>query len=578
MIALIAATASGQRLASHLADSLSDAELVSGRPSDVLAGAFERFDQIVLFLAAGAAVRLISPLLSDKRTDPGVVCVDDCGRYAIPLAGGHSASANQLARTVAGALGGEPVVTTATDSHGLPALDRLGADIGFKVDATSDLAAVTRALLDGKRVEFQSDRRWPIEPLPANVAATPRAECGPCLVVTDRACSPPQPYILYRPASLVVGIGASTGVSSQEIQALTEEALAEAGLSPQSLACAATLDTKLTEPGLVEAAESLGLQLRGFAASALDAVEVPNPSAPVRAAVGTKSVAEAAALCAAASPAPGELCVTKRKSQMATVAVARRNPRGKLWLISLGPGTDDLLPPLARTALQASSCVVGLTRYVESVRHLLRPNTQVESYAIGEEVERARRAVERAVCGESVAIVSSGDVGIYGMAAPTLDNQSLSQVDVCVIPGISAANAASAVVGSPLGHDHCAISLSDRLTDWNTIARRVEAAAEADFVISFYNPRSKQRSWQLPEALSIISRHRPADTPVAVVSDAYRPLQQIKLTRLTDVEVCDVSMTTTVIVGNSQTRLASGRMVTPRGYRQTDLAAKAAGL
>jgi cobalt-precorrin 5A hydrolase / precorrin-3B C17-methyltransferase len=576
VIALIATTASGHRLAAQLADNLREARLLPGRPSDVLPEAFSHFDQIVLFLATGAAVRLISPLLSDKRTDPGVVCVDDAGRHAVSLVGGHTASANQLARTVADILGAEPVITTATDSHNLPALEQLGTDIGFTVDSESDVAAVTKALLDGERLEFQSDRTWPIEALPSNVVPASSAQHGPCLVVSDRVCAPPQPYILYRPPSLIVGVGASSGASSTEIMALIESALAEAGLCRQSVVRVTTLDCKLAEPGLVQAAESLGLELSGFTAHLLDAVAVPNPSATVREAVGTKSVAEAAALCGAASPAPGELVVTKRKSQMATVAIARRHPRGKLWLVSLGPGTDELLPPLARTALRAAGTVVGLKRYVDSITHLLRPNTKIEAYAIGEEVERASNAIERAGRGESVALVSSGDIGIYGMGPPTLDSEALSQIDVVVVPGISAANAASAAVGCPLGHDHCAISLSDRLTDWATIERRIEAAAEADFVISFYNPRSQQRRWQLPKALSILSQYRPLHTPVAVVTDVYRPSQKVKVTHLADLQAEDVSMTSTVIVGNSQTRLSGGRMVTPRGYRQSDRKAQVA--
>jgi cobalt-precorrin 5A hydrolase/precorrin-3B C17-methyltransferase len=251
---------------------------------------------------------------------------------------------------------------------------------------------------------------------------------------------------------------------------------------------------------------------------------------------------------------------------MATAAVARIPVRGRLALVSLGPGDDALLPPLAREALARAEVVVGYGPYVESIRHLLRPGARSESYALGEEVDRCRAAVAQAAAGASVALVSSGDVGIYAMASPALEDGGLEHVDVTVVPGVTAANAAAALSGSPLGHDHCAISLSDLLTPWEAIRARIAAAAAADFVVSFYNPRSRARDWQLDEARAILLEHRPADTPVALVSDAYRPGQRVVIDTLADFDTAAVTMTTLVIVGSSQTRIVEGRMVTPRGY------------
>jgi cobalt-precorrin 5A hydrolase/precorrin-3B C17-methyltransferase len=287
---------------------------------------------------------------------------------------------------------------------------------------------------------------------------------------------------------------------------------------------------------------------------------VPNPSPVVKNAVRTPSVAEASVLASGA-----KLIVEKRKSGMATVAVGRLPVRGRLFMVGLGPGDDALIPPLAREALAASELVVGLEQYVERIRHLLRSGTRLSVPPLGSEVERAKEALAEARSGGSVALVSSGDAGVYAMASPALELAG-EDVDVVIVPGITAAQAAASLLGSPLGHDHCSISLSDLLTPWVVIRERVRAAAEADFVLSLYNPRSKGRDWQLGKAREILLDHRSPDTPVGVVRDAYRAGQRVALTDLGSLRPEDVDMLTVVIVGSSQTEVRAGRMVTPRGY------------
>jgi cobalt-precorrin 5A hydrolase / cobalt-factor III methyltransferase / precorrin-3B C17-methyltransferase len=250
---------------------------------------------------------------------------------------------------------------------------------------------------------------------------------------------------------------------------------------------------------------------------------------------------------------------------MATVAVGRLPVRGRLALVSLGPGDDALLPPLAREALAASELVVGLDQYVDRVRHLLRPGTRVLTPPLGNEMRRAELALEEALSGGSAALVSSGDVGVYAMASPVLELAG-EDVDVLVVPGVTAAQAAASLLGSPLGHDHCSISLSDLLTPWEIIERRVEAAALGDFAVSLYNPRSKGRDWQLGKVREILLGHRPPDTPVGIVKNAYRQTQEVVLTDLASLRPESVDMLTIVVVGSSQTRIVAGRMVTPRGY------------
>jgi cobalt-precorrin 5A hydrolase / precorrin-3B C17-methyltransferase len=260
-----------------------------------------------------------------------------------------------------------------------------------------------------------------------------------------------------------------------------------------------------------------------------------------------------------------ELVLEKRKSANVTVAIGRTPVRGRLALVSLGPGDDSLIPPLARDALASSELVVGLDQYVDRVRHLLRPGTRVLTQPLGNEMERAELALAEARAGGSAALVSSGDVGVYAMASPVLELAG-EDVDVVVVPGVTAAQAAASLLGSPLGHDHCSVSLSNLMTPWESIQNRVRAAGEGDFAISLYNPRSKGRDWQLGKVREILLEHRPPDTPVGIVKDAYRPTQEVVLTDLASLRPEDVDMLTIVLVGSSQTRVVAGRIVTPRGY------------
>ena len=251
-----------------------------------------------------------------------------------------------------------------------------------------------------------------------------------------------------------------------------------------------------------------------------------------------------------------------------------KNSCGKLYLVGLGPGTPDLLAPGAAAALEDADVVVGFRGYMEQIAHLTA-GKELVSMELGKELERASRAIKIASAGKVVAVVSSGDAGVYGMAGPifqvlTDGNWNGSQPEVITIPGVSALQSAASLLGSPLMQDFCAISLSDLLTPWNTIQRRLEAAATGDFVVALYNPRSQRRDWQLLEARKILLAHRPESTPVGLVREAYREAQKVTLTNLVQLEnrSAEVDMFTTVIIGNSTSYVLNGRMVTPRGYEE----------
>ncbi|MET7752726.1 precorrin-3B C(17)-methyltransferase [Micromonospora sp. NPDC005367] len=577
-IGLVAATAAGRRHADVLARAWPQAHLVPGASvADALRTAWAECDAVVAFLATGAVVRILAPLLGDKRADPAVVVVDEAARHAVALLGGH-AGGNALAVRVAALLDAEPVVTTAKDAVGLPGLDTLGWPVEGAV------AVVARAILDGEPVRLIADAAWPLPALPENVRPDPddhadadasaaadggRGAEGAAyrLLVTDRVVPLDGRTAVLRPPSLVAGVGASRGAPAAEVADLLRRVLADAGLSPASLRCLASADVKADEAGIVATAQTLGVPLVTRPAAQLAAVDVPHPSEVVRAAVGTPSVAEAAALLGTTGrPADADLLVPKTASAMATVAVARHAPRGRLALVGLGPGAPDLRTPRAVAELRRAAVVVGLDQYLDQVRDVLRPGTRVLASGLGAEQARARAAVSEAAAGRAVALLGSGDAGVYAMASPALEYAD-ERIDVVGVPGVTAGLAAGALLGAPLGHDHAYLSLSDLHTPWEVIERRLTAAAEGDFVVLLYNPRSRARDWQLGAALKILGRHRPPSTPVGVVRNASRPGEWVQLATLADLDVTVVDMYGVVVVGNSDTRVVAGRMVTPRGYR-----------
>ena len=251
-------------------------------------------------------------------------------------------------------------------------------------------------------------------------------------------------------------------------------------------------------------------------------------------------------------------------------------------MVGLGPGGPEHVSPQAADSIVRCDTVVGFRGYIEQAGNLLQ-GKDVVSMELGEELERAAKAIDLAEAGHAVAVVSSGDPGIYGMSGPVFQvltdrNWDGEHPQVESLPGISAMQAAAALLGSPLMQDFCAISLSDLMTPWETIRLRLESAAKGDFVIALYNPRSQRRRWQILEARRILMEHRSGVTPVGIVGDAYRSKQRVTITDLDNLEArCpEIDMVTTVVIGNSTTYLHQGRMITPRGY-ETRKDARASG-
>lgn len=246
--------------------------------------------------------------------------------------------------------------------------------------------------------------------------------------------------------------------------------------------------------------------------------------------------------------------------------------KGALFLVGFGPGSGDHLTFRAKKAIEGADVVVGYETYVELVMPLLK-DKEIVSTGMTEEIDRATTAVEKAFAGKKVAVVSSGDVGIYGMAGlvfEVLKNKgwnSQTGIPVEVIPGITALSAVASLVGAPLTHDFASISLSDLLTPWEVIEKRVHAAGQGDFVIALYNPQSKRRNWQLPKTREILLQYREPSTPVAIVKGAYRESQRVVVTDLEHMCEHEVGMLTTILIGNTNSYHFDKFIVTPRGYK-----------
>ncbi len=557
-----------------------------GRDASVwLAARWPGVRAVVAVGAAGIVTRLVAPLLSDKHHDPAVLVIDSAGRFVVPLLGGHGAGGEQLGRQIAGLLGGQLVLTGSSGSRGRLALDAFGSEWGWR-RGSGDWNALMAAAA-------------------ADTPLTVRQECGlddwreleaaPPLRHTeqegDLVIGPRQgPGCRWHPPCLWLGLGCERDTSPSLVERLVEQSLRSHGLAAAAVAGLASLTLKSDETALLELARRRGWPVRFFPAALLAEVSVPHPSARVEREVGTASVAEAAAILAATAAdgmdargqasAPLLLPKTVERPRgdehgaaTLAVALARRQwapQRGALHLVGSGPGRLDLLTLDARRTLAEATVWVGYGPYLDLLEPLRHPGQLRREGRLTEERDRCAEALALARAGVKVALISSGDSGIYGMAGLALELwlelEATERPLFEVHPGVSAVQLAAARVGAPLMHDFCTISLSDRLTPWPVIERRLRAAAAGDFVVALYNPRSQGRHWQLERARQILLEERQPHTPVVVARQLGREGEQVGLHSLATLPVDSVDMLTLVVIGNSSSSRRDGRMVTPRGY------------
>ena len=531
---------------------------------------------IVGVCASGILIRGVAPLLADKRAEPPVISVSDDGAIVVPLLGGHR-GANRLAREISDALGGVAAVTTAGDVAMGVALDE--PPVGYALANPEDAKGAMAAMLGGAGVQVQGENIFGIESTGSGVE----------LIVTEAPAEGSETALVYHPQRFVLGLGCARNADPVEMWEQVKVVLAEAGVAAGAVAAVASIDLKGDEPAMIETAKRLGVPLRLFSAEELEAetARLENPSEVVFAEVGCHGVSEGAALAMIGSD--GTLRVAKRKTANVTVALGeavaplielKGRSRGTLSIVGIGPGQASWRTPEVSRLVADAEELVGYGLYID----LLGPlaiGKQRSDFPLGGEEARCRYALEQAGQGKNVALVCSGDAGIYAMGALVFElmdrgademgvSDAARRVDVVCSPGVSALQGAAARAGAPLGHDFCAISLSDLLTPRDDILRRLKAAAEGDFVIAFYNPVSKTRRTLLAEARDILLQHRPADTPVMLASSLGRPEEHVRYRGLHALEVDEVDMLTVVLVGSSNSKLAQlgegPRMYTPRGY------------
>jgi cobalt-precorrin 5A hydrolase/precorrin-3B C17-methyltransferase len=440
--------------------------------------------------------------------------------------------------------------------------------------------------LGGEEVRLQgrylNAAKWLME---SNLPLDDDGECVLSISEVEREYLPLE--LMFHPKRHVIGIGCERDTSTDEVIELVENTLSDHAIPKSCVAGIASIDLKADEAAIHAVASKLNVPVRYFPAAVLEE-ETPrlvNPSDVVFAEVGCHGVSEGAALASVGNE--GELIVPKVKSKRATVAIARAQEivdmsevgrsQGRLFVVGIGPGQEAWRSPEVTRMVQEASELVGYSLYLDIIDPISQGKTR-HDFDLGKEEDRVRHSMELAGEGKDVALVCSGDAGIYAMATLVFElladgglSDAASRIAIEVSPGISALQAAAARAGAPLGHDFCTISLSDLLTPWDAIKMRVKAAAEGDFVIAFYNPVSKRRRTQLEYAKGVLLDHRPESTPVILATNLGREGEQVRIVPLAELDINDVDMLTVVIVGSSETTTVDtgdGKtwVYTPRGY------------
>jgi cobalt-precorrin 5A hydrolase/precorrin-3B C17-methyltransferase len=542
---------------------------------------FQSGQMIVGVMASGALIRLVAQHIENKHTDATVIAVADDGSCVVPLLGGHHGG-NQVARVIADQLGGTAAITTAGDVRFGVALDE--PPKGWVLINPEDAKSAMALLLAGATAVVQGDLADEADWLRAGdllLGTNGRVK----LTATSHAVASSENELVFMKRNLVVGVGCERSTDAQELIDLVSNTLEEHGLEPKSVSMVTSIDVKADETAVHALANHLGCDARFFDAATLEKEKprLQNPSEVVFAEVGCHGVSEGAAL--AASGKSGSLIVPKQKSNRATVAIARSDElqvnvgraRGHLCVVGIGPGGEGWRSPEVTSLVSASTDLVGYSLYLDLLGGLTDGKTR-HDFDLGKEEDRVRHAMELAGQGKDVALVCSGDAGIYAMATLVYElladgglSDAAQRISIQVSPGISALQGAAARAGAPLGHDFCTISLSDLLTPWPSIQMRVKAAAEGDFVVAFYNPVSRKRRTQLAYARDVLLEHRPSETPVILATNLGREGELVRMVALGELNIDDVDMLTVVVVGSSDTRTVTtgdGKtwVYTPRGY------------
>ncbi|MCU0090766.1 precorrin-3B C(17)-methyltransferase [Pseudomonas koreensis] len=506
---------------------------------------YQQDTPIIALCAAGIVIRTLAPLLLEKGVEPPVLAVAEDGSAVVPLLGGLG-GVNVMAREIAAALEVPAAITTSGELRfGTCLLNPPG---GYALGDLEQGKRFVSDLLAGHSVRIDGAAPWLAQ---AQLPEDPQAQRS-IHVGSDARVASASELLIY-PRSVAVAVGSEVS----DLPGTIRDALQQAGVAIQSLACLVAADVQMASPALREAALELAVPLR-FVAPANDIGELARDAV-----FGARIITTSRDMAIAVAEQPLDVSQIGR-------------PRGRLAVIGLGPGAAELMVPAVKAELARATDVLGYETYVRMAGPFR--DDQVQHCTDNrEEMQRARHAFRLAAEGRSVIVVSSGDPGVFAMAAAVLEalhestDPAWHSVDLEILPGVSASLATAAQAGAPLGHDFCVMSLSDNLKPWSIIEKRLDLAAEADLALAFYNPISRARPWQLGRALEIVAQHRTPQTPVVLGRDIGRPGQALRTTTLGALTPDQVDMRTMVLIGSSTTctfpRPEGGEWVyTPRWY------------
>ncbi|EGK90542.1 precorrin-3B C(17)-methyltransferase [Microcoleus vaginatus PCC 9802] len=549
-----------------LIDRTNDADINFSNFGETLRELFATETPIIAICAAGIIIRTLAPLLSDKRAEPPVLAVAEDGSAVVPLLGGLH-GVNDLAREIAAALGVQPAITTTGDIRFRTAL--LSPPQGYSLANPEDAKTFISNLLAGAKVRLEGAASWLSE---SNLPIAPDAQLT--IRVTEKAIAPTPDCLVYHPQIAAVALANLSNIQPEIALYCVQELLAKTNLAAASVAGFFALKHEMGNPALEAVSQYFKVPVRFFNLSEL--VELDS--------IGFIEN-KAAQIALTAAGANSQLIECDRTLSLNCALALAAEPinasaigisRGQLAIVGTGPGGAAWMSPEVKEILREATDWVGYKFYLD-LAGTLREGQKRHDSDNREEIDRARFALDLAASGQSVAVVSSGDPGIFAMAAAVFEaidfdaKPEWQGIDIRVAPGISAMQAAAAAIGAPLGHDFCVISLSDILKPWEVIEQRIAAAAIADFALAFYNPISKQRIWQLSRAIEILLQSRDANTPVILGRNLGRPGQSVRVCTLGEFQPEDADMRTLVIVGSSQTRIIPRKygdvwVYTPRRY------------
>ena len=563
-------------------DELRNELLKVQKPKEILLKKWKEVDLIIFVGSIAASIRIINYFLTSKDKDPGVIVIDSKCSKIVPLIGLHQSDTQNIALQISNLFGGEIIETSNSNDKRFLNLDSFGNQWGWKrsgniknwsklVIKQSKNEEIFCKQLTGNSLWQNSESAKIINQINEKATEKPDSTFHVSIFKSHETT--------WHPPVLWVGIGCERNTSKELIANSLNNFLESGNLSRQSIAGFATIDIKKDEKGILELAEEENLPIKFFSKEDLSKIIVPNPSSVVQKEIGTSSVAEASCLLAAGEESKliEEKRIFKNQSGAVTIAVAESknqyNPTyGEIHIIGSGPGDISFLTNNARKALSKCTIWIGYKMYLDLIKPLKRNDQILVESKLTEEKERCSKAIKLAEEGIKVALISSGESGFYGMAGLLLELlqkiKKKSRPYFEVHPGISSVQLAAALSGAPLMNDFCSISLSDKLTPWSLIEKRIEGALLGDFVIALFNPQSIERNWQLKSVIEKCLKSRSSNTPVLIARQVGRPNQSKKFFTLSTMPLKEVDMLSIVIIGNSKTTLVDEIFLTPRGYLQ----------